>query len=249
MSREGKEYLTELIESVICIPDVFRIKCGNGKYLFSVNSTDQDTMNYFAVSAFYDTVCSVDASIKFAFGEAISVDLPVSLKDYDPFFKPTEDEKIALYHTENIVFRVSILWDLLAQLCNVIYNTGIKSEEIHYKRYFSNHSKGNQSFEIAKEINDYLNEKEDTDVDTNPWPGNHAFLVDYRNQMTHRVSPNISSITMFGTTLRPPILYVLHRTIEDYYQVSSYLCRLINQYLEEHKDWLPIGLTASDESK
>lgn len=101
MSREGKEYLTELIESVICIPDVFRIKCGNGKYLFSVNSTDQDTMNYFAVSAIYDTVCSVDASIKFAFGEAISVDLPVSLKDYDPFSKPTEDEKICQQPVNN----------------------------------------------------------------------------------------------------------------------------------------------------
>lgn len=71
----------------------------------------------------------------------------------------------------------------------------------------------------------------------------NAFLADYRNQMTHRVSPNISSITMLGTTLRPPTLYVLHRAIEDYYQVSSYLCQLINQYLEDHKDWLPIGMS------
>ena len=27
MAREGKAYLTELVESVICVPDAFRIRC------------------------------------------------------------------------------------------------------------------------------------------------------------------------------------------------------------------------------
>lgn len=249
MSREGKEYLTELVESVVCIPNVFRIKCGDGKYIFSIHSADQETMDYFAVSAIYDTICSVDASIKYAFFETISIDIPESLKDYDPFSKLTKDEKIALYHTENIVFRVSILWDLLAQLCNVIYNTGVEPDKIHYKRYFNNCSRGDKLCDLAKEINAYLDEKEDTEADVNPWPGNHAFLTDYRNQMTHRISPNISSITMFGTTLRPPTLYVLQRAIEDYYKVSAYLCRLINQYIEDHKDWLPFGMGTPEESQ
>ena len=60
MSRQGKEYLQELVDAVVCIPGAFRIKCGNGKYLFAVTTSDQETTDYFAVSAIYETICSVD---------------------------------------------------------------------------------------------------------------------------------------------------------------------------------------------
>lgn len=43
MAREGKAYLTELVESVICVPDAFRIKCGNDKFIFSIQSKKQET--------------------------------------------------------------------------------------------------------------------------------------------------------------------------------------------------------------
>lgn len=242
MSRQGKEYLQELVNSVICIPNSFRIKYGDDRFIFSVATDDQETTDYFSVATIYDSICVIDEYIKYAFNQAISCDIPETMDDYDPFINPTLDERIALYHTENIVFRVSMLWDLLAQLCNVIYHTGIKPTAIYYNRYFSNHVSGKKSFDIAAEINNYLQEKEDLEVDVNPWPGNHAYLNDYRNQLTHRVSPNISSISSFGNTLRPPTLYVLHRAIEDYYKVSSFLCRLINQFLEDHKEWVPIGM-------
>lgn len=49
MSRQGKEYLQELVDAVVCIPGAFRIKCGNGKYLFAVTTSDQETTDYFAV--------------------------------------------------------------------------------------------------------------------------------------------------------------------------------------------------------
>lgn len=247
MSRQGKEYLQELVDAVICIPDAFRIKCGNGKYLFAVTTSDQEATDYFAVSAIYDTICAVDEQIKYAFSEATSYDLPETLKEYNPFSKPDAEERKALYHTENIVFRVSVLWDLLAQLCNVIYHTGLKTRDIHYNRFFENHAAGDKSFELAKEVYDYLKEAEDPEADVNPWPGNHVFLNDFRNQMTHRVSPNISSISSLGETLRPPTLYVLQRAIEDYYKVSSFLCRLINQFLEDRKDWAPIGIELIDD--
>ena len=247
MSRQGKEYLQELVNAVICIPDAFHIKCEEGKFLFSISTDDQETTDYFAVSAIYDSICAVDEHIKYAFSQAISYDLPETPKEYNPFSKPSSDERIALYHTENIVFRVSVLWDLLAQLCNVIYHTGLEPTVIHYNRYFANHVSGEKSFAIAEEINNYLKETDDFDADVNPWPGNHAYLSEYRNQMTHRVSPNISSMSSLGDTLRPPTLYVLQRAIEDYYKVSSFLCRLINQFLEERKDWAPIGMELTTE--
>lgn len=241
MAQEGKAYLAELIGSVICKPDAFRIKCENDRFIFSIQSIDQETNDYFAVSAIYDTICAIDSAIKYAFSEIISLDLPESLDKYNPFSIISDDERIAIYHVENIVFRVGILWDMLAQLCNIIYHTEVNPQKLHCSRYFDKYSHGNNSFAFAKEINAYLKEEEDPSADINPWPGNHVFLANYRNQMTHRISPSISSIsTMY--TLRPPTIYVLHRAVEDYYKVSSFLCQLINRYLGEHKDWLPLSL-------
>lgn len=241
MAQEGREYLSAIVNSVICVPDAFRIGIGSGKYLFSATGHDETTNEYFAISAIYDSICDVDSKIKYAFGQAINCKFPETIKEYNPLAKPTEQECIAMYHVENIVFRTSILWDLLAQLCNVLYRTGIAPDKVHYNWFFRNHATGEATIPICTEIVEYLDEEDDSSADTNPWPGNHKYLNDFRNQMTHRVSPNISSISTFGATLRPPVIYVLHRAIEDYYKVSSFLCRLINQYLEDHKEWTPFN--------
>lgn len=239
MAQEERTYLSTIVNSVICVPNAFRIGIGSGKYLFSASGNDQTTNEYFAVSAIYDTICEVDSKIKYAFEQALKCEFPETIQDYNPLAEPTEQECIAMYHVENIVFRISTLWDLLAQLCNVLYRTHIPPKEVHYNWFFPNHAKGKNVIPICTEIVEYLEEEDDPSADTNPWPGNHKYLNDFRNQMTHRVSPTISSISTFGATLRPPVMYVLHRAIEDYYKVFSFLCRLINEYLEDHKDWTP----------
>lgn len=242
MAKDGKEYLIELVNAIICMPNVFRISVEGGKFLLSISTKDQMTSDWYAVSAIYDSICENDKRIKFAFEQAISFNLPETMEGYKPFSKLTEEEDIALYHVENIVFRVSILWDLLAQLCNVIYQTNVEVERVYYKKYFDKYSKGESSIKIVQEIKSYIDETENSESDINPWPGNHAFLNEYRNQMTHRVSPNITSISTLGITLRHPTMYVLYRAIEDYYKVSSFLCSLINSFLKERKDWLPLGI-------
>lgn len=246
--QEGLEYLSTIVNSIICIPDAFRITYGKDKYVFSAMGQDATTNEYFAVSAIYDTICDIDRKIKYAFEKVLACDFSEKIAEYDPFSEPNEQEFTAMYHVENMVFRISILWDLLAQLCNVIFRTGIAPEDIHYNRYFRNHVYGEKLIPICVDVVNYLDEKDDLSADVNPWPGNHKYLNDFRNQMTHRTSPNISSISILGTTLRPPVMYVLHRATEDYYTVSSFLCRLINQYLESHKDWSPFGTALSQEN-
>jgi len=93
----------------------------------------------------------------------------------------------------------------------------------------------------------YFDEEDNVNLNVNPWPGNHAYLNGFRNQMTHRISTNISltnisSIYAIGITLRPPVMYVLHRATEDYYTVSSFLCGLINTSLGESRELIPAGL-------
>lgn len=242
MALEGRVYLEELMNSVICIADAFRIRVEDEKYIFSILTKEQQTNDYYAISTIYDTIVDLDRKIKFSFAEAVKCNLPETLEGYNPFTELNNSEFIALYHIENMIFRISTLWDLLAQICNVIYHTNLSIEKINYNRYFTRYSAGDDAIDIAKEIKVYLDEEEDMSADVNPWLGNHTFLNSYRNQMTHRVSPGITSISTLGSTLRPPTLYILHRATEDYYKVSSFLCRLINEFLIKHKDWLPIGL-------
>jgi hypothetical protein len=239
MPLEGRKYLEELVGAIICIPDAFRIRLEDGKYIFGVISKDQKFSDYYAVSAIYDTIVDLDKKIKYSFSQALTSDLPETLDGDSPFSELAEKEFEAMHHIENMVYRVSILWDLLAQLCNVKYHTGLETDKIYYNRYFTRFSSGEDKIEIAKEIKEYLDEKDDTTADINQWTGNHAFLTDYRNKMTHRVTPSITSISSLGFSLRPPAMYLLHRVTEDYYKVSYFLCQLINDFLEQYKDWAP----------
>lgn len=239
MALEGRKYLEELVSAIICIPDAFRIRIEDGKFIFSVMSVDQKCNDYFAVSAIYDAIVDLDKKIKYSFSQVLSSDLSETLDGYSPFSELANKEFGAMYHIKNLIYRVSILWDLLAQLCNVKYHTGLETDKIYYYRYFTKFSSEENEIEIAKEIKAYLDEKEDVTADINPWPGNHAFLTDYRNKMTHRVTPGITSISSLGVSLRPPAMYLLHRVTEDYYKVSYFLCQLINEFLEEYKDWIP----------
>ena len=131
MSRQGKEYLSEVINAIQCTPDAFRIRLEDDRFLFSIMTTDTKTQDWFSVSAIYDSICEIDKRIKYAFGQAISYNLSETLDGFNSFSKLSSEEEAALYHVENIVLRVSILWDLLAQLCNVIYHTGIPVDRIY----------------------------------------------------------------------------------------------------------------------
>ena len=63
MAQEGREYLSAIVNSVICVPDAFRIGIGSEKYLFSATGHDETTNEYFAISAIYDSICDVDSKI------------------------------------------------------------------------------------------------------------------------------------------------------------------------------------------
>lgn len=40
MAQEGREYLSAIVNAVICVPDAFRIDIGAGKYIFSASGND-----------------------------------------------------------------------------------------------------------------------------------------------------------------------------------------------------------------
>lgn len=239
---KNRKYLEKLVNSIETVPNAFHIYCSDDKtkYIGYIHSNDRTIEKYYAVSALYDTVLDLDKKIKFSFFKTVDYNLPETLDGFNPFDKPTGDEMSALYYIENMLFRVSILWDMLAQLCNVIFDTKQKPDKIYYSSYFDDFSKGAKAFGFAVEVKKYLDEKEDN-ANSKSSKGNHAYLKDFRNQMTHRTAPNLTIMSSLDFALRPPAMYLLHRLTEDYYKVSSFLCRLINEFLKQHKDWFPFA--------
>ena len=109
MSQEGREYLSTIMDSVICIPDAFRISFGADKFVFSVMGEDTTTNEYFAVSAIYDSICYADEKIKYAFEQALACDFSDTIKDYDPFSKPKKQEINAKMQCPNTINCTGVL--------------------------------------------------------------------------------------------------------------------------------------------
>lgn len=52
-----------------------------------------------------------------------------------------EEERLAYYYIENSLFRISSLWDILAQLFCLYYNIKIPTNDIYYNKLFNQERK------------------------------------------------------------------------------------------------------------
>lgn len=68
----------------------------------------------------------------------------------------------------------------------------------------------------------YINEDNNTYID-GKWKGNHKFINNHRNKMTHRNSPSITSMSDVDFNFENPTNYILKRLIEDYTVVSEFI--------------------------
>ncbi|MGE6719557.1 Cthe_2314 family HEPN domain-containing protein [Peribacillus frigoritolerans] len=158
------------------------------------------------------------------------------------------EDREAYYYIENIMFRLTILWDILAQLANDVFEVKEPIDGIHYKTFFIRHSKQSKSNEeiyiIAEEIKNYLDENEGDNTE-NPWKGNHKYVNNLRNSFTHRLNPHLVNFhngifnrkenEKSGITLPTSPLYELKRILEDYVQVYKFVLKIKNDYVKEVK--------------
>jgi len=221
------EYLQNLVLGIVYDKNLFSIRYGNGdKVVFSVLSLDEGIKAFFNCKTIYDTIVNHDEKINKSLLYAIEFAYKDG-KKYDPFMPISQNEKDAEYYIENAVFRTIIEWDLLAQLYNIKYMTIEDATKIYYKTFFRNL----QDDPSATAITSYIEQKDNIDVE--PWEGNHRYVNEYRNQMTHRNSPNVTTISDYDFQMRMPIKYVLKRVVEDYAKVSCYVHDFIHKFLNE----------------
>lgn len=220
------------IEENVFDENLFYIPYGNDKYIFGLIPNKSDTeIDIFAIKTIYDSIIDLDNKIRFSFDKISYYSLSDNPMDHKPFSKPNKEETESIYYVENIIFRTSILWDMLAQLCNLHWNINKETDEINYKSFFNNRSQGKRAYEFAIEIMSYFNEQDQVNDDLEPWEGNHKYVKEFRNKITHRNSPNISTLSSIDIGMRPPVIFLLKRVIEDYLKVIYFIQLIIEEII------------------
>lgn len=233
--QKNLDYLSDLVQHVTFKDSFFEVFIKDDKKILGIIGPFESSYNkMFSIETIYKNIFDLDFKIKFSYDKILSYDLEKIYSNFSPFDTPSKEEIEVIYYMENILFRTSIVWDLLAQICNIYWDKHTAIDKVHYKIFFNDNSQGKNAKSFAIKVNDYLVQSNDDSNIDGKWEGNHKYLKDMRNALTHRSSQNISSLTNFSHNIRLPFIYTLKRIIEDYYQVNIFL----NEILEEiERDW------------
>lgn len=236
MCKKAQDYLEKLYRSVEYPSKWMHISVGDDKYIWGAMSPKgKENMVTKAVKyrTLFRTVLDLDWKIKISFDNALIYGTSDEVKEkFQPMRPPCHDEKISIYYMENALLRVSILWDILAQLYNLICGLKMDPKKLDCGKVFSKDNltklkdAGEEKETAFLKICEYLAQKDDVECD-NPWKGNHKYVKEMRNQLTHRQSPNLSSASNFGFVMRDCPLFIAKRLIEDYVQVSTYISEIM----------------------
>lgn len=147
--------------------------------------------------------------------------------------------------TENIMFRISILWDVLAQIFNRIFNLDENIDEIHHLKFFNQYQKNGHMdkgyYSLAKEIFDYFEEEDNTDGEE--WSGNFTYCKTLRNSFTHSLNPHIwnfnngsfNNQNRSGMNLSVHPLFELTRLIQDFVKLNYFIWKLLSEHVPKNK--------------
>lgn len=235
--HEEEKHLRFLYENIQYNPDLFKIYVGEGKYIMGYSSNDSNynpDNSFFVYKTLYDTIVDLNNKIQKSFNLALHWEYSSDIDKFNPVKMPSIEEKEAIYYTENAIFRILTLWDLLAQLYNVKYKLIEDPSKVYYTQLFHNEAQGKHPNLLAKQIYEYISEKEPEDqmYEKNDfWLGNHNYIKIYRDKMTHRNSPNVVTISSYDIEFRMPMRYVLKRVIEDYVKVSEFIKVILTEII------------------
>ena len=234
--HQEEQQLRKLYNDIQYDPDLFKIYVSTDKYIMGFMSPNPEDDSFFMYKTLYDTIVDLDGKIKKSFDSALRWEYISNIECFSMIAPPSAEEAEAIYYTENAVFRISALWDLLAQLYNVKYKNNRNSDKIYYHTLFHNDAQGKHPNPLAQKIYAYITEGEEKDriyEKDEFWKGNHEYFSTYRNKMTHRNSPNVATLSNYDIELRMPMRYVLKRVIEDYVRASEFVKQLLDEILSE----------------
>lgn len=222
--QKNINYLTDLVQQINFKNNFFELYINDDKKIIGIIGPSECSISkMLSIETIFQNILDLDFKIKFSYEKILSYDLEKLYSNFSTFNTTSNDEIEVNYYIENILVRTSIIWDLLAQICNIYWDKNVSIDKIYYKTFFNNNSQGKKAKSFAIKVNEYLTQNDDDSVDNANWKGNHLYLKEMRNAMTHRSSQNINSLTNFAQNIRLPFIYTLKRVIEDYHQVFLFL--------------------------
>lgn len=232
-----KEYFNGILSQVTYNPDRFKLLIGEDRYLFGVVSAEDNETPFSRLMQYktlYDTLIDLDWKIKLSFEKAIQYAYSESVQNnYSVFKTETVEEQQAFYYIENALFRTTSLWDLLAQFYRLFYKIDVPKERVYYRKFFNPDLSFSNKFKMeATEINAYFEEIDDTNCG-GEWKGNHSFVNDIRNKMTHRNSPNVAVMSDYDTNLKQHPVFLIKRILEDYVTAAKYIKEILDEIEKE----------------
>src|SRR5690625_2595687 len=147
------DWLKRQVDNIIFDEALFRVNYGGNKYIFGViHTVEEDEVDIFAISSIYDTIIDLNTKIKYSFNAVVKCNPSENLMEHKMFEKPSDDEMKALYYIENMIFRTSTLWDMLAQLCNVFWKKEKAVNKIYTESFFHDCSQRKNKEVFAKNV-------------------------------------------------------------------------------------------------
>lgn len=233
MEKDEAKYLYRIIDGIKYVSNAFTVWYGNDKIILgALLHNNEEAQKFFSYATIYHTILDVDKKIKFSLYEAIRWTDDTDFDKWNPLYAPSDNESTSIYYTENAVFRTAVLWDMLAQLYNIKTERGKPIQKVYATQLFHDAQQGKRADSFAQKVYSYMTQSDD--MNDEPWKGNYGFVRDFRDKMTHRNSPNISTMSDFAVELRMPMIYVLKRVVEDYSQVSTFIGELISEILKDY---------------
>lgn len=231
MKIEDVISIEKTINEIQYEPNIFTVLYGEGNVIWGAIIKQPEWQKFFSLATIYRSIIDVDKKIKCSIVQAATLaDDPV-FSEWDPFGPPSENEWKAVYYIEDAIFRTGVLWDLLAQWFNISAKINMSNSKVYTQKLFHDAQQGKKPNLFAKKVYTYMSEEDN--IDTEPWKGNHVFIKDYRDTMTHRNAPSVSTLSEYATNLRMPAVYLLKRLVEDYLQVSEFLKDLVAEFTSE----------------
>lgn len=239
MIKQEIRYLSRLLEEIDPDKYDFRLKWTEGKEIIGfINKSENKTISeLYKNETFYRTFLNINEKIHFSLKQAIEYSYTDEVvNDFNMFGKSTENEMLAFYYVENAIFRTSTLWDVLAQFYNIYCDIGRGIREIHYQQFFKNEFSDVET-EIKENVDkivQYLEQKDDYSINDGFWEGNHQYIKDYRNQMTHRNAPDEHSLSDIGINMKTHPRFLLRRVVEDYYIAVQFIDEILELIRQKH---------------
>ncbi|MFO3702324.1 hypothetical protein WER83_05470 [Staphylococcus felis] len=132
--QKNIDYLSALVQQVTLQDNFFEVFTDNDKKIVGILGPFESNYNkLLSIETIYQNISDLDLKIKFSYDKILSYDLEKIYSNFSPFDTPSKEEIEIIYYMENILFRTSIIWDLLAQICNIYWEKYISIDKVNYK--------------------------------------------------------------------------------------------------------------------